>query len=158
MIKNILRLSFFSILGLAFLASCAKNNNTATGNNNNNNTYNPTLTATIGGSAWAPTSVSAGAVSGIVEIISKISGGTSFQVVFAYTSPGTYQLYKSTNSYIAYVNGQTSTSYMSTSGSIVVTSYSNHVMIGTFQGYCLNLSTVTDSISVTNGKFNVYVN
>jgi hypothetical protein len=58
---------------------------------------------------------------------------------------------------IAYIQIQPRNTYSSTSGSIVVTSYSNNIMIGTFQGYCLNSVTTQDSVSVTNGAFSVYI-
>src|ERR1017187_6355312 len=157
MIKNILFISFLSVLCMALLVSCAKKNTTPAGNNNNS--YTSTFTATINGSHYTATAVSGIIRSGVVSIVSANAGDSiGFNILLTYTSPGTYQLNNSINpGQLVYINNKTSNTYHSTSGNIVVTSYANNVMIGTFQGYCLNTGAAQDSVSVTNGAFNIYI-
>ena len=151
MSKNILPLSFFSVLGMVLFIFSTKNNATPSTTNTTS-----TLSATINGSLWTPITVSGSFSSGLVQIVGS-AGISTFEVYITSTSPGTYQLNKSSKSMIAYIQIQPRNTYSSTSGSIVVTSYSNNIMIGTFQGYCLNSVTTQDSVSVTNGAFSVYI-
>lgn len=149
--KKLFIFLFFSVLWMALFIFSAKNNATPPATNTTS-----TLSATLNGSLWTPITVSGSVSSGFVKIVGS-AGISTFEVYITSTSPGTYQLNKSSKSMITYIQIQPRNTYSSASGSIVVASYSNNVIVGTFQGSCMNVTGGKDSVSVTKGSFSVYI-
>jgi hypothetical protein len=150
MIKNLFKLSFLAVLGITLLASCAKKTTAPPSNN-------PAMSATVNGTSWTAANVAASLNSGSV-LVSGASAGSypNLGLIISSTAPGTYQLSSTGNNGILY-SKDANNSYASTSGSIVVTSYSNNIISGTFSGSCTNMSGGSDVLTITNGSFTAKV-
>jgi hypothetical protein len=148
MIKKLSRLSLIALMAAAFFASCAKPASPDPAPVNNT----PALKATIDGTAFAATTVSAQMNQGLVNIGGPDASNNSIVLMFPSKSPGTYTLTSSggTNEG-AIICSKNGTSYYSSSGSIVVTSYANSIIKGTFQGIVESMS--GGKSTITNGTF-----
>ena len=152
------------VISSAFLLAvtgCKKSNNNGGGSGS--------MSASISGTAWANNyplvsfyaSNSGLGVFDIVGLQFKSGDSTLFDLEF--TSPVTvnHPVSSDTSAFIAaYTDTKTQLDYgvLPGFGSAVltITSYDStgHTIAGTFNGVLYNLSTFTDSIVVTNGKFN----
>jgi hypothetical protein len=142
------------VISSAFLLAvtgCKKSNNNGSGSG--------TMSASIGGTAWANNYplvsfyASSGGI-GLFDIVGlQFKGGDSTSLDLEFSSPITLNLP---------VNSDTKTQLnygvLPGLGSAVltITAYDStgHTIAGTFSGVLYNLSTFTDSLVVTNGKFN----
>ena|GEM_PF-5167329 len=147
-------------MGIFLLFSCAKKNNS---NPNTSNTlYVPKFSATIDGVNWIPDSMSSSISdtlsSKLIEISAYKSDGTGIQIPLPYgIAPGAYRMSETYNPGVIYHNTVNGLRwyYISSSGKLVVTSNSNNVVAGTFNGYVTYTFNGNDSLSVTNGVFNI---
>lgn len=135
----------------------------------NNGGGSGSMSATIGGTAWANSYPLIGLYAtssgiGLFDIIGlQFKSGDSTTLDLEFVSPITLNqpVNSDTSAFIAaYTDSKTQAGYgvLPGLGSAVltITSYDStvHTIGGTFNGVLYNLSTFTDSIVVTNGKFN----
>jgi hypothetical protein len=152
------------VISSAFLLAvtgCKKSNNNGSGSG--------TMSASIGGTAWANNYplvsfyASSGGI-GLFDIVGlQFKGGDSTSLDLEFSSPITLNLpvNSDTSAFLAaYTDTKTQLNYgvLPGLGSAVltITAYDStgHTIAGTFSGVLYNLSTFTDSLVVTNGKFN----
>jgi hypothetical protein len=146
MSNRILYVTFFLAV---FGFSCARKTTTQPAPPSN------ALTATVDGTAWSANTFSpstvTGSALGFVGI--KTSDGSQVEVTVPNTvTPGTYQINPFQYFNVTYTNGSGSDTYFGRTGTIVISSYSNNVMKGTFACTATNSSN-TNSVSITNGSF-----
>ena len=147
--KNIIRLSFLAVLSVGILASCAKKDST----NNNPPAFVSSMSTTLNGTAWTAATVSGVANSGTIDISGTSSNSTQMLITMPSTAtPGTYTPSLGGNYDVLYTMTSTDIYYIS-SGSLVVTSNSGGVVVGTFQGTMTDAN--SNSITCTGGAFNV---
>jgi hypothetical protein len=152
------------VISSAFLlaaTSCKKSNSNSSGNNS--------MSATVSGTAWANNiavvgvSSSSGGI-GLFEIIGfQFKGGDSTSFALDFASPFTLNQPFSSDTadvIIAYTDSKSGIDYGALLGFgsavITVTSYdsTSHTIGGTFNGVLYNTGNFSDSVTVTNGKFN----
>jgi hypothetical protein len=144
--KNILKLSFLFILGLAVFASCAKRNPDNTPPSGTTNS----MSGTIGGNAWTAATITVNVDTNLVEI--DMIGTSSTNSYVAVELPehiaagtydqniGTIEFYYDATHY-----------YFLTTGTVKVTSNTGSVISGNFSGTMTNPSTmVTTTATAVN--------
>jgi hypothetical protein len=152
------------VISSAFLlavTSCKKSSNNGGGTG--------TMTATVSGTAWSNSFPVVGVYAssggaGLFELIGlQFKGGDSTSFALDFASPFTLnQAFSSDTAalIVAYTDSKTGNSYTALTGFgtgvLTVSSYDStgHTIAGTFSGVLYNATTGTDSIVVTNGKFN----
>ena len=145
MIKSTLLISFFVVLSAGFFSSCSKTPAPTVSNE-------PKLIATINGAPWTGTNVSASDDSKIITILATAADGTKLSMgLDSYVKVGTYSITE-TGKYNLQYNTKTNL-YQANSGSIVVTSYENKIIKGTFSASAPNFSNPSDVKSITGGSF-----
>jgi hypothetical protein len=148
------------VISSAFLlaaASCKKSNNNSSGSG---------VSATVGGTGWAANSTTEGlfvTAQGQFEIGStQLKGGDTTAFIIYFSTP--FTLGRAMNSDTAfvdlnYVDSKTGNLYDGGNEAgwsiLTVTSYDStgHNVGGTFNGVLYNLNNLSDSLTVTNGKF-----
>ncbi|HXB33315.1 MAG TPA: hypothetical protein VNV35_07830 [Puia sp.] len=154
----------FLIVSSAFLlavTSCKKSNSNGSGSGS--------MSASIGGTAWANNypligfyaSSSGVGLFDIVGLQFKSGDSTTFDLEFGTPITLNHPVSSDTSAFIAaYTDSKTQADYGVLPGFgdavLTITSYDStgHTIAGTFSGVLYNLSTFTDSLVVTNGKFN----
>ncbi|HLX66905.1 MAG TPA: hypothetical protein VKR41_07905 [Puia sp.] len=153
----------FFLISSAFLlaaAGCKKSSN--------NNGGSGTMSATVNGTAWANNYPVVGVYatsgsSGTFELIGlQFKSGDSTSLALDFVSPIVLNQPISTNTsslIAAYTDSKSGAGYGALLGlgnaTVTITSYDStgHSIGGTFNGVLYNEATLTDSITVTNGKF-----
>ena len=134
--------------GTMMLASCAKNNP----NPANSNNTSPYMTASLNGLAWTAKADS-GQLSGSDNAtVFGDDGISTIYLKLGSLSAGTYTLTSGSQTSINYSPDNIGL-FTSDSGSVVINSYSNNIMQGTFQGRLTNGSNTGYIYKFTNGKF-----
>lgn len=126
-----------------FFFSCAKKNNPP------NNSPSNAMTASISGTAWTAKTLNPVANAVDITVTGTASDGSYMEMVMPPTvKAGTYTFSQSGDYTFQYSN--TVTSFLVNSGTLVITSYSNKVMVGTFTASVTG-GGITKSI--TSGSF-----
>ena len=146
MLKN----AFFLLIPVALIGfSCTKK------------TLNPISTSTnamsasVNGASWTANSFSTITSPAFAIVGIRSSDGAQVEVtVPTGTTPGTYSINSLQYFDVTYTPNQSgnATTYFGRSGTIVISSYSNNVMVGTFSASCTD-ATNTYTATVTNGNF-----
>lgn len=140
-----------AVLGIGLLSSCAKKTASPT-NTTTNNVTSSTMTASVGGTSWAASTVTGISNYGIAEIAGvRSSDGSGISIILAVATPGSYTIDGISNS-LSYIKSA-SADYTATSGTIVVTANANGSISGTFSGSAVNTSNSSDMVNITNGAF-----
>ena len=129
------------------LVSCAKNNP-----NPASNSTAPFFSVSLNGLLWTAKADSGQLLGADNANIYGVKGSSIIYLTVNSLSPGTYTLSS---------GGQTSVNYTpdgiglfkSDSGSVVISSYTNNIIQGTFQARLTNGSTTGYVYKMTNGKF-----
>ena len=140
------KLIIFCVLSIGLLMSCTKKPD-------NKPASTAPMSATINGTAWTAASVTGKNKTGDVEVAGTASDGSEMGLKMTTTAPGTYTV-DATNTAILY-SKNASTNYVAVSGTIVISSFSNGVMTGTFSGSAPNLTNSSDVAAITTGSFTV---
>jgi len=141
-----------AILAIGLFSSCTKKTVTPA---STNTTVTPSMTAIVNGVAWAASDVTGLQNSGAVQIMGTLTSADQEMVIQMMAStPGTYTVDGLTTLFsYYYTNNGVTTVYQGNSGTIVVTSYTNGVIKGTYSGTATATSNVSDKVTVTNGTF-----
>jgi len=127
---------------------------------------NQAMSATINGTVLTADSIFSVSSAGFFIIGKRKldSTGIKLAIPSSSSSPGTYQVgtYVLPNGVVggySFIYGQNgNTGYGSTSGTIIITSNSNGIMAGTFEGSAKNIHNINnnnDVVTITNGSFTV---
>jgi hypothetical protein len=147
MIKASLLLTFVVVIGFGFFTSCSRNNVTPVESND------PMVSASLGSTSFNTTNVSASDNGSAILITGSQTDGTKFSVgLSSYTKAGSYAV-SETGAYTLQYSKNSSHLYNGTSGTIVVKSYADHIIKGTFSGEAYNFVNPSDIIQITNGQF-----
>ncbi len=140
---KIFKLSFLMILGISILSSCAKKTTPPA-------PAGPSMSATIAGTNWSASSVSAVNSSGYVLISGSGANSSYITIEMPATATAmTDSLPSTTGTYaVGYATG--STSYTMSKGALVITSNSGGTVSGTFSG---TMTDGTTNVTVTKGAF-----
>jgi len=146
---------FFSLLLInGLLSSCTKVDTTKV-TNAINNVASSSLTANISSASWSADAASGVSKAGVILISGAQTNGTSLQITMPATiTPGSYAFGVGTAYNLAYSKNQ-ATNYVAGSGSLVISSFADSTIAGTFSGSMANPLVSTDTLSVTSGKFSV---
>jgi hypothetical protein len=164
-----MKLSFNRAMALVVISSAFLLAVTSCKKSSNNSGGSGTMTATIGGTAWANSYPVVGVYAssggtGLFELVGlQFKGGDSTAFALDFASPFTLNRAFSTDTaalIVAYTDSKSGNQYTALTGFgtgiLTVSSYDStgHTIAGTFSGVLYNASTGTDSVVVTNGKFN----
>ncbi len=148
--RSIFRLWVISIPGIVLSSSCAKPNTTP-GNTNTN----PFISATVNGTSVTSTTVAAAYANGILQAEGAISTAGSLEISTDSTAPATYTVTSTSINGFEYSKDGNTAYRSSPGGTLVIKSYSNKTLTGTFQGWAKNVTGGSDSVNITNGAFNI---
>ena len=149
--KHIRNLTLTFIGATMLFISCAKTNTNPTNSNNNPSSTN-SFSVSLNGLLWTAKADSGQLLGADVANVYGIKGSSVIYLSLNSLSPGTYTLTS---------GGQTSVNYSpdgiglfkSDSGSVVITSYSDSIVKGNFQGRLTNGTNTGYIYKMTNGKF-----
>ena len=147
--KNLSPLWLISLSGIALLISCTKPSNTT----NSNNT-GPFISALVNGTSVTATTVAAAYANGVLQAEGGISLTSSLEIATDSTAPGNYPVTSAGINGFEYFKNS-NTAYKSSSGAVVITSFANKIVIGTFSGWAKNVTGGSDSVNITKGAFNI---
>ena len=116
-----------AITGVMIFSSCTKKNESPA-------SLSPQITVTINGTVWTTTSVFAKSIYNGIEIDGLGDVGNNISIIIPSPSPGNYVV--GSNSSTAISLNQNNVGYSSQSGLVIVNSFSNYVITGTFIGDC----------------------
>jgi hypothetical protein len=147
--KKFVSLTLIAVVALAFSA-CKKS--TTDPNNNNNNNNVSALTATVNGNMWTSITLTGTNQSGIIAITAINLSGSAIGMEIPTATTGMHSIDGLTTN-VTYTNGQVT--YLASSGTIIIASYENNIIKGTFQCSLVNTKNPIDKMDVSNGLFSV---
>src|ERR1700744_6440428 len=109
---------FIMLLGIGLLASCAKKPDAPPAA-----TFTSAMSATVNGNNWTATSVTGSSTSGVVEITGTGANNSGLVIELNSSATGNYTI-PSSGAAITYVDA--TGDYISTTGTITITSSSNN--------------------------------
>ncbi len=145
--KHIRNLIFMYMAGTIVLVSCAKNNPNPSNNNNS-----PYMTVSLNGLAWTAKTDSGQLLGPDNATIFGDDGISTVYLKLNSLSPATYTLSSGSQTSINYSPDNIGL-FKSDSGSVVISSYTNNIIQGTFQGRLTNGLSGGYIYRFTNGKF-----
>ena len=165
-------LRFLSLCLLLFIFSCSDGDSGTGPGNNNNGISLGNFRMDVDGIRWNATegavfayvstsgSNSVAVVTASKSISASVSEAISLTIGDQVTDPsgleGTYKLDGTASAALSFVTTDTEEviSYLSFDGEITINKVSSNNVSGVFNARCINVSTLTDTLSITNGSFN----
>jgi hypothetical protein len=145
--KHIRNLIFMYIAGATMLVSCAKNNP-----NPSSTSSSQYFTVSINNYAWSALADSGQLLGPDNANVYGAKGSSVVYLTLSSLSPGTYTVSSGGPTVVNYTPDGIGL-FKSDSGTVVISSYSNNIIQGTFNARLTNGTTTGYTYRLTNGKF-----